>query len=97
MARCTGCCWPRPEATEGIRKTSEAKSGLATVSIGSDAGFSKGTSLYLYRLSPKPLFLGELKIVEVNHHEAVGRPVMAQRGGQLQPGDIVASQIMGQR
>lgn len=88
---------PPPEDVEGIVKNADAKSGLVTVSIGSDAGISKGNSLYVYRLAPKPLFLGEIRIVDVNHHEAVGRPQMAQRGGQLQPGDIVASQIMGQR
>lgn len=96
-ARGTGERRPPPEDVEGIVKNSDAKSGLVTVSIGSDAGVSKGNSLYVYRLAPKPQFLGEIRIVEVNHHEAVGRPVMAQRGGQLQPGDIVASQIMGQR
>ena len=96
-ARGTGERRPPPEDVEGIVKNSDAKSGLVTVSIGSDAGVGKGNSLYVYRLSPKPMFLGEIKIVDVNAHEAVGRPVMAQRGGQLQPGDIVASQIMGQR
>lgn len=88
---------PPPEDVEGIVKNSDGKSGLVTVSIGSDAGISKGNSLYVYRLAPKPMYLGEIRIIDVNHHEAVGRPVMAQRGGQLQPGDIVASQIMGQR
>lgn len=88
---------PPPEDVEGIVKNSDGKSGLVTVSIGSDAGVSKGNSLYVYRLAPKPMYLGEIRIIDVNHHEAVGRPVMAQRGGQLQPGDIVASQIMGQR
>jgi hypothetical protein len=88
---------PPPEDVEGIVKNSDAKSGLVTVSIGSDAGITKGNSLYVYRLAPKPMYLGEIRIIDVNHHEAVGRPMMAQRGGQLQPGDIVASQIMGQR
>jgi hypothetical protein len=86
-----------PENVEGIVKNSNAAAGLVTISIGSDAGISKGNSLYVYRLAPKPQFLGEIRIVEVDHHEAVGRPVMAQRGGQLQAGDIVASQIMNQR
>jgi hypothetical protein len=88
---------PPPEDVQGIVKNSNAAAGLVTISIGSDAGVSKGNSLYVYRLAPKPQFLGEIRIVEVDHHEAVGRPVMAQRGGQLQAGDIVASQIMGQR
>jgi hypothetical protein len=88
---------PPPEDVNGIVKNSDARSGLATLSIGSDAGLSKGNTLFVYRLSPKPLYLGEIRILEVNPHEAVGRPQMAQRGTQLQAGDIVASQIMGQR
>jgi hypothetical protein len=84
---------PPPEDVEGIVKNTDARSGLVTISIGSDAGISKGNSLYIYRLSPKPLYLGEIQILDVNPHEAVGRPVMAQRGNQVQSGDIVASQI----
>jgi hypothetical protein len=88
---------PPPEDVEGIVKAANGATNLVTLSIGSDAGLSKGNSLYVYRLAPKPMFLGEVKVLDVNAHEAVGRPELARKGIALQPGDIVASHIGGQR
>lgn len=88
---------PPPEDVEGIVTEVNPKDGLVSISIGSDAGISKGNTLYIYRLKPEPKYLGELQIIDANHHEAVGRPRMGQRAGMIQKGDRVASQIMGQR
>lgn len=84
-----------PEDVKGIVTSIDAKSDLVTISIGSDAGLSKGNSLQVYRLAPEPKYLGELLIVDANHHEAVGRLRPPQRTALLQRGDTVASSIMG--
>lgn len=88
---------PPPEDVEGVILETDVKSGLVTVSIGTDAGISKGNTLEVYRLKPEPKYLGTIRILDVNAHEAVGRPTAAQKTGMLQKGDRVASNIMGQR
>lgn len=88
---------PPPEDVEGVIMDTDPKSGLVTVSIGSDAGITKGNTLEVYRLKPEPKYLGTIRILEVNAHEAVGRPTAAQKAGMLQKGDRVASSILGQR
>lgn len=82
-----------PDDVKGI-VTQVAKDGLISVSLGSDAGLSKGNVLQVYRLAPEAKYLGEIKILEVDHHEAVGRMTTPQRTAQLQRGDTVASRIM---
>lgn len=88
---------PPPEDVEGVILETDVKSGLVTVSIGTDAGISKGNTLEVYRLKPEPKYLGTIRILDVNAHEAVGRPTAAQKTGMIQKGDRVASNIMGQR
>jgi hypothetical protein len=85
-----------PEDIKGIVTDMDPKSGLVTISLGSDNGLDKGMKLNVYRLSPRPLYLGEIRIVNVNHHEAVGRPVSMQRSAQfpIEKGDTVASNIV---
>jgi hypothetical protein len=81
-----------PEDVEGIILETDAKSRLVTVSLGSDAGISPGTTLQVYRLKPRPEYVGTIKIVDAHHHESVATPV---RAAAIQKGDIVASRIGG--
>ena len=85
---------PPPEDVEGIVKNSDARSGLATISIGSDAGLLKGHTLEVFRSKPKPFYLGQIKIVEVGPHEAVGKVVYPQYKKLIQANDEVASHIV---
>jgi hypothetical protein len=86
-----------PEDAKGLVKEIDAKSGLVTISIGSDAGLAKGHVLECYRLKPEARYLGKLRILEVDHHEAVGRLVSGQRLHPLQSGDTVATNILDAR
>lgn len=86
---------PPPEQVEGLISRTDA-GGLVKISIGSDAGLSKGHTLKVYRLDPNPAlskYLGTVEIIEVNAHEAVGRPVQ-RMNGPIQVGDRVASKIL---
>jgi hypothetical protein len=83
---------PPAENVEGLIKQIDAKSGLVTITLGSDAGLAKGHTLEVFRLSPAPKYLGTIRIVEVTATQAVGRPT--ERTAALQLGDRVASQLL---
>jgi hypothetical protein len=88
---------PPSENVEGLVKNTDS-SGLMTLTIGSDAGLSKGHTLELFRLNPtspsQSKYLGTVRILEAEAHQAVAQPV----GRLLSPpqrGDRVASRILG--
>jgi hypothetical protein len=62
---------------------------LVQISVGSDAGLEKGSTLDAFRLQPEPKFLGRVKIIEVMSTKSVGRA--ANR--DLRAGDLVASKL----
>jgi hypothetical protein len=85
---------PPPEDVEGIILETDAKTGLVTISIGSDSGISPGNTLEVFRIKPEPKYLGTIRILDSQPHQAVGRLTAAPRYGALEKGDIVASKIM---
>jgi myosin heavy subunit len=85
---------PPPEDVEGIILDTDAKTGLVTISIGTDHGINVGNTLEVFRIKPDPKYLGTIKIVDAQTHQAVGRLTTAPRYGALAKGDIVASKIM---
>jgi Skp family chaperone for outer membrane proteins len=85
---------PPPEDVEGIILDTDAKTGLVTISIGSDAGISPGNTLEVFRIKPEPKYLGTIRILDSQPHQAVGRLTATPRYGALEKGDIVASKIM---
>jgi hypothetical protein len=70
--------------------------GLVEVSIGSDQGVNVDNTLEVYRLKPRPEYLGTIKILDAHHHKAVGRLMKAQgaRRSAIVKGDEVASRIL---
>lgn len=70
--------------------------GLVKISVGSDQGVEKNTTLEVYRLSPRPEYLGMIRIVEADHHAAIGRLIRTSSSGTrgpLREGDTVASSL----
>lgn len=88
---------PPPEEVEGLVLQSDPKTGLVTLSIGSDAGLNKGNTLDVFRLQPKPEYVGMVRIVDSRPHESVARAMMPLRAGPIQKGDRVGSNILGRR
>jgi hypothetical protein len=82
---------PPPDQVRGTIKAIDGS--LATISVGSDSGVNKDNLLYIYRLTPKPEYLGELVILSVTPFEAVGRIKPASRQTPIKVGDEVASQL----
>jgi hypothetical protein len=83
---------PPPDNLEG--KILRADGNLVTISLGSDAGLSRGNTLEVFRLGPNPKYLGKLRIVEVQAHQAVGMAV-GRMTVPIQVDDRVASRILG--
>ena len=88
---------PPPEDVEGVVTESDAKTGLATISIGSDHGLSVGNTLEVYRTKPEPKYLGTIRILDTQAHQAVGRLTAPPRYGPIKEGDIVATKIISSR
>jgi chromosome segregation ATPase len=85
---------PPKEPVEGEVKEIDEKSGLLTVSIGSDAGLEKGHTLEVFRLAPAPKYLGTVRVIEVAADKAVVKFV-AKPLTPPEKGDKVASKIQG--
>ncbi|HEV3257626.1 MAG TPA: hypothetical protein VG013_12140, partial [Gemmataceae bacterium] len=84
---------PPQEDVEGIVEESDPKTGLVTISIGSDSGVLKGNTLEVYRFKPRPDYVGMIRIVDSRPHQAVGRAIMPLRAGPIQKSDRVRSQL----
>ena len=68
------------------------ESGLTRTAV--TAGLANGMTLEVYTLSPEPRYKGKVRILNVNAHQAVARPVSLSRTSTIQRGDTVASNIM---
>ena len=88
---------PPPEDVKGTIKATDPSSGLVTINLGSDSGLTKGNTLHVYRLSPRPQYVGLLRIVDVRPNESVAKLTSAARPGAIQVGDEVASKILDNR
>jgi hypothetical protein len=79
-----------------IETVDPADKGLVRISLGSDNGLQKNQTLEVYRMDPRPQYLGMIRIVETDHHRAVGRLMSSSVTGSrvaLREGDIVASSL----
>lgn len=87
---------PPPQAIEGQVKSLDA-SGLMTITVGSDAGLTKGHTLELFRLDQaaprQSKYLGTIRILEAEAHQAVAQPV-GHLTAPAQAGDRVASRLL---
>jgi hypothetical protein len=85
---------PPPDSVKGV-VTKVSKDGLVEISIGTDVGIKAGHTLEVYRLKPKPEYLGTLQIVNAGKTSCIAR---LQKGSTkrsaLQKGDEVAGSIM---
>jgi RNA polymerase sigma factor (sigma-70 family) len=83
---------PPADAPEIKGEVTKAADGLVVVNVGKDAGVEAGLTLNVYRLKP-PLYVGDLRIVEVREREAVGKLVHAAPGRTIEAGDRVTTRF----
>jgi hypothetical protein len=86
-----------PGEVKGTIQDVDRRSGLVSLSLGSDAGLQVGDTLEVYRLKPKPVFIGTVRVVDVAPRRAVARPITSFSAGSIQQGDQVADRILSRR
>ena len=87
---------PPADSISGKVTAIEAATGLVRISIGSDAGLTKGHTLQVFRIDPIPAkskVLGTLEVLSVRPNDAVARPVR-QPAVPIKAGDSVAPRIL---
>jgi hypothetical protein len=87
---------PPPAYVHGtVEKIDPEDHSLLQISVGTDAGLDINHTLQVFRLRPRPDYLGTIRIVNASPHKALGRllprPGMAR--ADIRPGDEVASSI----
>jgi myosin heavy subunit len=83
----------RPKIEGKVKEVQD--SGSIILSIGSEAGLKKGDTLEVYRLKPKPLYLGQIVITELKAKEAIARQIRKRPSGgePICAGDEVSTRI----
>lgn len=91
----TGQKTPPPDDVQG-EVEAVTTDGYIQISIGSDAGLLRGHVLKVFRLKPDSTFLGEIQIIDVWPHKAVGKlmPSSSTQKKVIKVGDKVANRIM---
>ncbi len=79
-------------ASEGSVTVVDPNTGTVTISIGSNAGLTKGDTCEVYRLKPEPKYLGTIEILAAKPSEAAAKPTTSARG-TIQVGDRVTRNI----
>jgi hypothetical protein len=85
---------PPPDNVEGHVLKLDEEAGWITVAVGSDSGVTKGHTLDVFRLKPRPTFLGTLLVLEVRPNEAVGKLTSGHPSERIQEGDRVVAKIL---
>jgi hypothetical protein len=82
-----------PPAVEGQVARVENNNSLE-LTIGSDDGLVPGHELYVFRTTPRPEYLGKVKVISVDPDQSVARVIGATvQGKRIKEGDIVSSTI----
>lgn len=86
-----------PPPVTGEVKRVDATNRRIEMTIGSDDGLVIGHELFLFRLSPRPEYLGKVSVVSVDPDQAVAKVVgKTYLGKKIKEGDIVSSTIRPQ-
>lgn len=86
---------PPPDDIYGRVVDVDDATGWVRINLGSDSGIVKNNTLEVYRLKPRPAYVGTIKIYDVRPNEAIGKLMGAGPRGRIQKDDEVASRILG--
>lgn len=86
---------PPPDDIYGKVVEVDDATGWVRINLGSDSGIVKNNTLEVYRLKPRPAYVGTLRIYDVRANEAIGKLMGAGPRGRIQKDDEVASRILG--
>jgi hypothetical protein len=79
----------RPPLEGTVQEVTDGK--LLVLSIGSDDGVRKGEQFEIYRLKPKPVYVGRAEVTNVQAHVSAARLI---RGKEPHAGDHVARELI---
>lgn len=83
-----------PPPVEGQVKRVDKGNSTLELSIGSDDGLAAGHELFLFRMHPRPEYLGKIRILNVDSDQAVAKVIKGTISGKkVQEGDIVSSTL----
>jgi hypothetical protein len=83
-----------PPPVTGEVKRVDPTNRRIEMTIGSDDGLVIGHELYLYRVSPRPEYLGKVAVAQVDPDQAVAKVIgNTYLGKKIKEGDIVSSTI----
>jgi hypothetical protein len=86
-----------PPPVTGEVKRVDATNRRVEITIGADDGLVVGHELNIFRVKPRPEYLGRVAIVEVDPDQAVAKVVgKTVQGKKIKEGDIVSSTIKPQ-
>jgi RNA polymerase sigma factor (sigma-70 family) len=87
---------PKPDVpsvpVQGVVK--EVSPDRILISIDADAGVQVGQILEVYRLKPKAMYLGQVKVIDVADHFHVAKPVDADMKIPIRVNDLVTSKVV---
>src|SRR5262249_49027454 len=84
-----------PPPVQGQVKRVHPDNRRIELTIGSDDGLVVGHELYLYHTTPRPEYLGRVRIISVDPDQAVARVVgNTYQGKKIKEGDVVSSTIV---
>jgi hypothetical protein len=75
------------------KKGGRRGSDLVEISLGSDAGLSKGNELYVYRAEGRGKYLGKIRLESVDYRTAVGVVIESSKNGEIRKGDDVTTKL----
>jgi hypothetical protein len=78
-----------------VEKVDPKDPTLVVISLGTDSGVQVGHTLEVYRLQPKPEYLGRARVIQANARSSVARAVAARTAKDpvIRVGDEVASRL----
>ena len=83
-----------PPPVVGEVKRIDPTNRLLELTIGADDGLVVGHELYIFRIKPRPEYIGKIAIVTVDPDQAVAKVVgNTFQGKKIKEGDIVSSTI----
>jgi hypothetical protein len=80
------------EARRGL-VTAVDPSGLVQITLGTDDKIEVGQLLDVYRLQPKPAYLGRVKVIEARVRDCVARPAVQVDGRPIAVGDHATDEL----
>jgi hypothetical protein len=83
-----------PDIKGKIRRVGADDPTVVELDVGGDHGLKQGQTLEVYRLEPRPQYVGTVRVSEVQPRQAVAHLTRGQPGAFIRVGDLVAARLV---